>query len=176
MKVYRKVKMNVSRYEVGDQITIKIKGYGKFTATVQKIENGLALFLFDNCICRHETNREDTNEGGFERSDMCEFLNNELLKSFPKKLVNRMHYPDGFFLFLLSEEDVVGDDALPLMKEPRNRACAVPDEDYCANWWLRDVVNSTNFAIVYSNGFANYSSASGSNGVRPAFYLSETDL
>ena len=176
MKVYRKVKMNVSRYEVGDQITIKIKGYGKFTATAQKIEDGLVLFLFDNCICRHEMNREDTNEGGFERSDMCEFLNNELLKSFPKKLVNRMHYPDGFFLFLLSEEDVVGDDALPLMKEPRNRACAVPDEDYCANWWLRDVVYSTGFADVNNSGFATASSASYSFGVRPAFYLSETDL
>ena len=176
MKVYRKVKMNVSRYEVGDQITIKIKGYGKFTATVQKIENGLALFLFDNCICRQEMNREDTNKGGFERSDMCEFLNKELLKSFPKKLVNRMHYPDGFFLFLLSEEDVVGDDALPLMKEPRNRACAVPDEDYCAYWWLRDVVTSTTFAYVTSSGLASGGNASNSCGVRPAFYLSETDL
>ena len=38
-----------------------------------------------------------------------------------------------------------------------------------ANWWLRDVVNSTNFANVNNNGNANASGASGSYGVRPDF-------
>ena len=42
-----------------------------------------------------------------------------------------------------------------------------------ANWWLRDVVNSTNFANVNSNGNANNNNASNSNGVRPDFDVSK---
>ncbi|MCR5777253.1 MAG: DUF6273 domain-containing protein [Lachnospiraceae bacterium] len=39
-----------------------------------------------------------------------------------------------------------------------------------ANWWLRDVVSSTNFANVNSNGNSNYNNASNTwIGVRPDF-------
>ena len=37
------------------------------------------------------------------------------------------------------------------------------------NQWLRDVVSSATFAVVYSDGNAHYSGASYSNGVRPVF-------
>lgn len=37
------------------------------------------------------------------------------------------------------------------------------------NQWLRDVVSSAAFAIVYFNGVTTYSSASSSHGVRPVF-------
>ena len=41
-----------------------------------------------------------------------------------------------------------------------------------AYWWLRDVVSSTGFAYVNSNGNCTYNSASGANiGVRPAFAI-----
>ena len=38
-------------------------------------------------------------------------------------------------------------------------------------WWLRDVISSAYFARVYGNGFADYGSASGAYGVRPAFCI-----
>lgn len=38
-------------------------------------------------------------------------------------------------------------------------------------YWLRDVVSASNFARVNNGGLANYSSASDSNGVRPAFLI-----
>lgn len=38
-------------------------------------------------------------------------------------------------------------------------------------YWLRDVVSSSNFALVNSNGNASYNNASDSNGVRPAFSI-----
>ena len=37
------------------------------------------------------------------------------------------------------------------------------------NQWLRDVVSSADFAIVFSYGNTDYGNASGSNGVRPVF-------
>lgn len=40
-----------------------------------------------------------------------------------------------------------------------------------AAWWLRDVITAANFAYVNGNGLANYSSASNSLGVRPAFCI-----
>lgn len=40
-----------------------------------------------------------------------------------------------------------------------------------ATWWLRDVITAANFAYVNNNGLANYSYASTSIGVRPAFCI-----
>ena len=40
-----------------------------------------------------------------------------------------------------------------------------------AAWWLRGVAASSDFALVGGNGSANYSRASGSFGVRPAFAI-----
>lgn len=40
------------------------------------------------------------------------------------------------------------------------------------DWWLRDVITASFFAYVGSNGSANYSRASNSLGVRPAFCIS----
>lgn len=40
-----------------------------------------------------------------------------------------------------------------------------------AAWWLRDVITAANFAVVASNGYANYAGASYSSGVRPAFCI-----
>lgn len=41
-----------------------------------------------------------------------------------------------------------------------------------ATWWLRDVITASAFAYVNGNGSANYSDASNSFGVRPAFCIS----
>lgn len=40
-----------------------------------------------------------------------------------------------------------------------------------AAWWLRDVITAANFAYVSGNGLANFSFASFSFGVRPAFCI-----
>lgn len=55
---------------------------------------------------------------------------------------------------------------LPLFAHEPSRICNR------ATWWLRDVVTASAFAYVTSNGYANYSYASNSLGVRPAFCIS----
>ena len=55
---------------------------------------------------------------------------------------------------------------LPLFQHEPSRICNR------ATWWLRDVITASHFAIVYGNGYANYSTASYSGGVRPAFCIS----
>lgn len=55
---------------------------------------------------------------------------------------------------------------LPLFQHEPSRICNRE------SWWLRDVISASNFAYVSSNGVANYSYASYSFGVRPAFCIS----
>lgn len=55
---------------------------------------------------------------------------------------------------------------LPLFQHEPSRICNR------ATWWLRDVITASNFAYVNLNGLANYSDASHSFGVRPAFCIS----
>ena len=45
MKVYRQVKMSVEHFEIGDSINIKLKGIGKFEATVQKVYEDGHLYI-----------------------------------------------------------------------------------------------------------------------------------
>lgn len=177
MKVIRKVSMEVEHFEIGDQIKIKLKGAGKFTATCHKITNDGALFVFDNCVARKQMNDTDTTEGGFDESDLCAWLNTEFIDRFPNKYIKRIVRPEGceHLLWLLSEEQVFGsnlpfDDQLELMRDPKHRVCSYPDGSRAA-WWLRDVAASTNFASVSAGGNASYNSASYSSGVRPAFII-----
>ena len=174
MKAIRKVKMEVEHFEIGDQINIKLKGYGKFTATCHKNVNGQALFVFDNCVSSRPMNESGSTEGGFPASDMCTWLNTELIDAFPDKIVKRMVKPEDSndLLWLLSEDEVFGlpDWRLRLMDDPKYRVCSYPDGSR-ANWWLRDVCASTYFATVGASGGANSYYASNSFGVRPAFIL-----
>lgn len=55
---------------------------------------------------------------------------------------------------------------LPLFQHEPSRICNR------ATWWLRDVITASGFAYVNLNGLANYSDASNSLGVRPAFCIS----
>lgn len=55
---------------------------------------------------------------------------------------------------------------LPLFQHEPSRICNR------ASWWLRDVISASHFADVYAYGGADYSNASNSYGVRPAFCIS----
>lgn len=55
---------------------------------------------------------------------------------------------------------------LPLFQHEPSRICNRN------NWWLRDVITASYFAVVPSYGNANYGNASASTGVRPAFCIS----
>lgn len=55
---------------------------------------------------------------------------------------------------------------LPLFQHEPSRICNR------ATWWLRDVITASSFANVDYDGYADYSHASYSTGVRPAFCIS----
>lgn len=188
MKVKRFVTMKVNNFEVGDQITVKLKNLGEYTATAQKVyEDGKTLFLFDNCVAEHKMNENGSNAGGFYKSDLCKWMNTELVKSFPVKLLDRMIYTDEEHKCLLripTRKEMFGIDKynqnyepdlseqFELMKDRKNRVCSLPDNEYAWYWLMNaHLQSSPAFACVAGGGVEAGHGASYSGGVRPAFLI-----
>ena len=86
-------------------------------------------------------------------------------------MCEQMVYGSGIFSLVSDGSNVpanyrVEKSQLPLFQHEPSRICNR------ATWWLRDVITASSFANVRYNGDANYSDASYSRGVRPAFCIS----
>lgn len=180
MKVTRKMQFKTEDICVGDQITVKLAGFGKFTATAVKVSEQGVKFLFDEVVARHVMNEERTNVGGFENSDLKKWMDSVLLPAFPNKLRDRVRglaIPTYGEIFGHDEfyENFEPDESeqYELMKRRGNRVCDFED-DWCW-WWLRNAtkkkVSSASFASVGLDGGAYCIYASDSYGVRLEFWL-----
>ena len=86
-------------------------------------------------------------------------------------MCEQMVYGNGIFSPVSDGSNVpenyrVEKSQLPLFQHEPSRICNR------ATWWLRDVITASRFAVVGSNGGADYYYASNSFGVRPAFCIS----
>lgn len=86
-------------------------------------------------------------------------------------MCEQMVYGSGIFSPVSDGSNVptnyrVEKSQLPLFQHEPSRICNRN------NWWLRDVITASSFAIVNGYGNADYTDASNSNGVRPAFCIS----
>lgn len=168
MEVLRKVSIEVNegeQYYVGDQITVRMKELGNFTATVQAIEEDSVVFMFDDIIAKHNHN------------DIQEWLDKDILPLFPETFnVTEITLPtcgqifgDDEWCREFFEPDT--DEQFELMKRRGNRVCDY-DEDW-EWWWLKNKSKkyAANFALVLTYGFAGSDGASSSYGVRPVFRI-----
>lgn len=180
MKISRRVTYNNfdprrdGGFQVGDQIKIKIDGKKRKATAIYTDTRGNGLFLLNKCAARLPINKSGGTEGGYEKSDLRQYLR-KLQSTIPKEWRDRMIPRDDDLLFLLSSDEVFGRDGrgrYVYFKNPAHMATHVPGEDYCANWWLRDVAGATYFAIVTGHGVADAAHSSNPRGVRPAFWLS----
>lgn len=181
MKALRKQEVTIqaaNEFKVGDQIEV-----GKYTATCQKITRKGALFLLDQYLdTAYQMNREYTNEGGYEASDLRkELQKEEVLSIFSSIRSIMVPFKNGDLLRIPYAEEFFGNNddyepsgkkQWPLMKDRRNRIAIREGEDY--EWgWLQNKVKSSSagFAYVANVGGANADGASASYGVRPVFRL-----
>ena len=86
-------------------------------------------------------------------------------------MCEQMVYGSGIFSPVSDGSNVpanyrVEKSQLPLFQHEPSRICNRN------NWWLRDVITASLFALVGINGHASYTNASYSVGVRPAFCIS----
>ena len=167
--------------QIGDQIEVDLNGFGKFTATVQKIHDDGYLFMFDECIAINAMNENWSNGGIYEKSDLCRWLNEEVLDSFPKSIRDRLSYisipsygqmfgHDEFYDKYIEQDN---DEQFELMKKIQNRIGIYNNETIYTFLRNRFEYSSTgsDFTIVSYGGFATNSPASNSFGVRPIFFL-----
>lgn len=181
MKALRKQEVSIQtagEFKVGDQIQI-----GKYTATCQKVARKGALFLLDQYLDEpFKMNQENTNEGGYEASDLRkELQKNSVLEIFDSVREMMVPFKNGDLLRIPYAEEFFGDvdsyepsgkKQWPLMKDRKNRIAIREGEPY--EWgWLQNKLKSSgaHFALVNALGGAYYAGASRSIGVRPVFRL-----
>lgn len=171
-----------SKTKVGDKILVNLEELGGFTATAYEVTDNDILFIFDDYIAKLPMNSNNSNDGGYENSDLKKWIETYLYGLFPQELKKRL-----VELTLPTVGQVVGwdsawdkehfetdcDEQLPLMKLRKNRVAYFNNE--CEWGWLRNAVkkefSSASFAGVSGNGNASSNGASNSGGVRPAFRL-----
>ena len=182
IKVLRKQVTETKELMVGDQISVSLEGLGDFTAMAHKITDKGALFIFNEYVVSRPMNEKNTNDGGYEKSDLKKWIDSVLLEAFPAELKDRiadLSIPTVGELFGHEDEwdrehfDPDDDEQLPLMKERRNRVAYLKNE---WEWgWLRNAtkkeVSSAIFALVTFRGSADCGRATASGGVRPEFWL-----
>lgn len=181
MKVLRQQEVSIQttgEFKVGDQIQI-----GKYTATCQKVTRKGALFLLDQYLDEaYKMNYENTNEGGYEASDLRkELQKNSVLEIFDPVREKMVPFKNGDLLRIPYAEEFFGDvdsyepsgkKQWPLMEDRKNRIAIREGEAY--EWgWLQNKLKSsgTRFASVDDYGLPYCGSASYSCGVRPVLRL-----
>ena len=179
MKVLRKMETEANTLQVGDVIVLN-NGY---TATCQQITEAGALMLLDQYVAEKPINKERTNRGGWQSSDLRKFLIDNIDIFIPEDLFDRLgtfENGDNVRIPMLGEMvDKVPDwaeyqdaEQWPLMKDRRNRIAFHKDGrwDWC--WCMdRDTDSAATFCGVVNDGVAYANSASNSGGVRPAFLI-----
>lgn len=175
-------KSDLKDAEVGDKTTIKLDGLGEFAATVHKVTDDKVMLIFDDYVAERPMNESDTNKGGFEYSDLNEWLHTEFVKAIPYSIRARLTdvtIPTVGEMFGWDDEwnrnyfEADNDKQLPLMKQRRNRVAYYNNECECG--WLRNATkkefSAASFAFVSFRGYSNCNGASSSYGVRPEIWL-----
>lgn len=192
MKVYRTSEVLAGgKYEVGDIVSYTMEDGEEVEALAVKEEfdkhgNLCMVFMLLDCLkeeCR--MNRDDTNDGGYEESHLRDQLATKYLEKFPAALrLNMVPFENGDLLRIPTEREIFGRniygeeepntvEQFEPMKKRRNRMAFDGLNGETQAYWLQNkrVRSATYFCLVSSYGYANYSGASHSNGVRPLYRI-----
>lgn len=187
MKVKRKIKSDVDTFKVGDIIKVKLTDGTKVQAmAMQQEEDNMVFCLVDCLLGEYPMNSSNTNEGGYEESDLRKKLNGEILNLFPAEFKAMMApFDNGDLLRLPTEKEIFGENYYgeyespyvkqwKPMKKRRNRMTFDGTKKENLQWyWLMNKVreSAATFAYVNYGGNAANHGASDSLGVRPAFKI-----
>ena len=174
-------------FKIGDELVFNTNSFGVVSATCQKVDDNTALFICDDCVAEMYMNKNNSNTGGFEQSDLKDWLENNFIPELPSFIRNhliKLSIPTYGMIFghdnLLYENlEPDNDEQLPLMKSRKCRIAYFKEESEW--WWLQNAtkqsVSSVYFAGVRLNGLINDYLANDYNadtdlGVRPYFVIS----
>lgn len=186
MKVKRMIKSDVDTFRVGDIIKFKMTDGEKVQAMAVQQENDGMLFCLVDCLAdEYSMNDTNTNECGYEDSDLRKKLNTEIIARFPADIKLMMvSFGSGDFLRLPTEKEIFGENYYgeyespyvqqwKPMKQRRNRIAFQGKNGKWEWYWLQNKCrDSANFFVhVEDNGFLDRDIASFSYGIRPVFKI-----
>lgn len=176
-------KSDLKDAKIGDKTLMELDGLGVFTATVHKVTDDKLMLIFDAYVTKRPMNESDTNNGGFEDSDLNKWLHTEFVKALPYSIRARLTdvtIPTVGEMFGWDDEwdrnhfEADNDKQLPLMMKQRYNRVANYSIELC---WLRNATkkefSSAYFALVRNYDSANCDRASNSHGVRPEIWLTK---
>ena len=173
-------------YEVEDVIAFKLTDGEKVQAMAVQQENDGMLFCLVDCLAdEYSMNDTNTNEGGYEDSDLRKKLNTEIIARFPADIKAMMvPFGNGDYLRLPTEKEIFGENYYgeyespyvqqwKPMKQRRNRIAFQGKNGGWEWYWLQNKRRDSvaHFARVNFYGDADYTNTSNSRGVRPVFKL-----
>lgn len=179
-----KAKIGHDRLLVGDIIGFTLKDGEYVEAMAVAKGNSGTLFVTVDCLAkRYCMNSTDTNDGGWENSELRQKLNSEILDRFPDDIRNIMLPVEGDDLLTIpTEREIFGENEYGKpdyraqwkpMKLRRNRMAFEGFNGDTQWYWLQNASKdyAASFAGVGSGGNAYANGASYARGVRPVFLL-----
>lgn len=174
-------------YKVDDVLDFTLKTGEEVHAMAMKQEADGMIFCFIDCLKEErQMDDEDTNRYGFTGTNLCNWLNSELVNQFPDNIRAKMiPFNGSLYLRLPTEKETFGKNQYG-KKEPdfvtqwepmkirRNRISFQGKNSESFAWpWLSTPAkdSAAGFADVGGNGDAACDGASYSRGVRPAFKI-----
>lgn len=182
MKVRRTEKIKVNTFRVGDVIHFKLSDGEKAEMLAVKEESDGMIFCFVDCLAKeYSMNEQNTNEGGWDASDLRKKLNGEVLDRFPRKIRKLLlPFENGDLLRLPTEKEIFGSnpcgkdesESVSQWKPMKQRKNRIASQGLNGGWewyWLQNRVQNSAaaFAYVDSGGYAYCDTASNALGVRP---------
>lgn len=182
MKVRRTEKIKVNTFRVGDVIRFKLSDGEKVKMLAVKEESDGMIFSFADCLAKeYSMNEQNTNEGGWDASDLRKKLNGEILDRFPRKIRKLLlPFENGDMLRLPTEKEIFGSnpcgedepESVSQWKPMKQRKNRIASQGLNGGWewyWLQNRVpnSAAGFALVNSYGSALCNPASYAYGVRP---------
>lgn len=182
MKVRRTEKIKVNTFRVGDVIRFKLSDGEKVEMLAVKEESDGMIFCFADCLAKeYSMNEQNTNEGGWDASDLRKKLNSEILDRFPRKIRKLLlPFENGDMLRLPTEKEIFGSnpcgedepESVSQWKPMKQRKNRIASQGLNGGWewyWLQNRVpnSAAAFADVSGDGHATCSGASAADGVRP---------
>lgn len=168
---------------VGDIISIVLKNGEKMRIAVAGINTykpNEVVFTFKDILSEEAPmNKENTNEGDYDASNMAKYLDTEIFALLPDDLQEVIKERRGHKLWLFSRREVFGSDGyyicpeddlhLPYYEKAENRIKLRDGEPDC--WWLASPgqANASSFCGVSGCGVSSHWGASISFGVVPGF-------
>lgn len=162
-------------FRIGDRIVID-----KYTATCQKVNNGIAVF----CMDQYLDEMMPMDSRGYEKSDLRKRINStEILKMFPTEIrlsmfpfengdLVRIPYAEEMFDLegiIKVIEDHFTEERWPLMRDRKNRIC-LKENNY--EWgWLVNRAYEGDISYIDTIGDLDYGKYYDHNGVRLVFQI-----